>query len=251
MPLPTGQQIAAFVPYTKRKQEWIIATVVKFNVDSSTYEVQDKFPENRKKIYYENVPEHKVEPFPCPDGTQFLKGAKVLALWMIDARADEWTTVFYKAHVVESGQKNTALKDQTITIIFPHDQETYQVDISKVVPRMVRLKTTAIKSEPEIKTDLKPTGPSGELKRSSGAVYVDPTAKRPKTENDSDSNSEQPVPIIVKRETEPYVKPPPTALDALFQVNFEFSTASLSAKKKILRNYARISACRCQTLPVE
>lgn len=259
MPLPPGQQIAAFVQYTKRKQEWIIASVVRYHEDRKTYDVQDKFPENRKKIFYEDIPERKVEPFPCPDGTSFEKGAKVsicscqvLALWMIDERSDEWTTVFYKALVMEPTTKSPDVKDQTISIVFPHDKETYLVDISKVVPRTIRPKPAVIKAEEKepSESDLKRPldGPS-------------PPPKRPKQE-DSESNSgsfskktpflnsDQQVPIMVRKESEPYQKPPPSALDSLFRVNFAYS-GPLSAKQKVLRNYARVSACRRQRLPVE
>jgi len=35
--LPRGQTVAAQVPYTKRKQEWIIASVISWNEETNSY----------------------------------------------------------------------------------------------------------------------------------------------------------------------------------------------------------------------
>jgi hypothetical protein len=75
--LPKGQRVAACVPYTKRKHEWIVAEILTYDPASDTYTVKDLFPERRKRVQYEDIPSDKVQVFPSPEGTVFNKGDKV------------------------------------------------------------------------------------------------------------------------------------------------------------------------------
>jgi hypothetical protein len=117
--LPKGQTVAALVPYTKRKQEWIVASVVSWNEEEKTYAfphivghrsllnlyfryvVKDEFPENRKLKSW-TIPKHKVIRFPREDSELITVGDRVLSLWYLPDR-NEWSSMFYEATIVNIG----------------------------------------------------------------------------------------------------------------------------------------------------
>jgi len=128
--LPRGQTVAAQVPYNKRKQEWIVASVVSWNEDEMTcvqsrslsspspppyvflsllsafsrYVVKDEFPEN-KKIQSWTIPHHKVIRFPRDIDDPVIPGDRVLALWYIPD-TEEWSSMFYEATIVYADEVN-------------------------------------------------------------------------------------------------------------------------------------------------
>lgn len=102
--LPRGQTVAAQVPYTKRKQEWIVASVVSWNEAEMTYVVKDEFPENNKKMKSWTIPHHKVLRFPRDTRDPIMPGDRVLSLWYIPD-TEEWSSMFYEATIVNSDDK--------------------------------------------------------------------------------------------------------------------------------------------------
>jgi len=124
-----GQQVAACVPYTKRREEWIIARIESYDVIKDCYVVKDSYPEKRKKVLYENVPLDRVIRFPPDEKENFIVGEKVLSLWLINEDKDEWSTMFYEATVAEPCK----VGEKTAALIFKQDPAVYQVDKTKVV----------------------------------------------------------------------------------------------------------------------
>jgi hypothetical protein len=134
--LPRGQTVAAQVPYTKRKQEWIVASVVSWNEDELTYArpwrklmqwgvahmpryvvltssfllvallsryvVKDEFPENKKMKSW-TIPHHKVIRFPRDLRDPLMPGDRVLSLWYIPD-TEEWSSMFYEATIVNTDE---------------------------------------------------------------------------------------------------------------------------------------------------
>jgi len=122
--LPRGQTVAAQVPYNKRKQEWIVASVVSWNEDEMTYVVKDEFPEN-KKIQSWTIPHHKVIRFPRDIDDPVIPGDRVLALWYIPD-TEEWSSMFYEATIVYADEARVRLR-------FTGDDEVYEIDSMKIV----------------------------------------------------------------------------------------------------------------------
>jgi len=135
--LPRGQTVAAQVPYTKRKQEWIIASVVSWNEETNSYVVKDEFPEN-KKLKSWTIPQHKVIRFPRTNESweQIATGDKVLSLWYMPDTA-EWSSMFYEATIVniEEGQ---AYFQGKVHLRFNGDNEVYDIDATKLVKKPKR-----------------------------------------------------------------------------------------------------------------
>jgi hypothetical protein len=126
--LPRGQTVAAQVPYTKRKQEWIVASVVSWNEDELTYVVKDEFPENKKMKSW-TIPHHKVIRFPRDLRDPLMPGDRVLSLWYIPD-TEEWSSMFYEATVVNTDELE---KTSTIWLRFNGDDEVYEIDSMKIV----------------------------------------------------------------------------------------------------------------------
>jgi hypothetical protein len=126
--LPRGQTVAAQVPYTKRKQEWIVASVVSWNEDEMTYVVKDEFPENKKMKSW-TIPHHKVIRFPRDLRDPLMPGDRVLSLWYIPD-TEEWSSMFYEATIVNTDDME---KTSTIWLRFNGDDEVYEIDSMKIV----------------------------------------------------------------------------------------------------------------------
>jgi len=135
--LPRGQTVAAQVPYTKRKQAWIIASVVSWSEETSAYVVKYEFPEN-KKLKSWTIPQHKVIRFPRTNESweQISVGDKVLSLWYMPDTA-EWSSMFYEATIVniEEGQ---AYFQGKVHLRFNGDSEVYDIDSTKLVKKPKR-----------------------------------------------------------------------------------------------------------------
>jgi hypothetical protein len=131
--LPRGQTVAAQVPYTKRKQEWIVASVVSWNEDELTYVVKDEFPENKKMKSW-TIPHHKVIRFPRDLRDPLMPGDRVLSLWYIPD-TEEWSSMFYEATIVNTDEMD---KTSTIWLRFNGDDEVYEIDSMKIVKKPKR-----------------------------------------------------------------------------------------------------------------
>ena len=79
--LPTGQRVAAQVPYTKSALEWIIASVASYEEEKGTYIVKDEYPENRKNVKFNGIHPECVVRFPANREEDFEQGEHVLSLW--------------------------------------------------------------------------------------------------------------------------------------------------------------------------
>lgn len=116
--IPAPQSAAAFVPYTKKRKEWIIATVVQHVPDTREYVyrlflyatdephryiVKDQFPDSRKKSNTYKVGENCVVAYPAGPEEVFSPSDDVLSLWLGDD--SEWSSVFYRATVVAATDK--------------------------------------------------------------------------------------------------------------------------------------------------
>lgn len=118
-----GQTVAACVPYTKRKKEWIVASVVTWHPNEKQYIVRDLFPENKKKQACWPVKPNEVIVFPASESELYLLNDNVLSLWLEN---DEWSSMFYEAVVVDSEEKFLHLK-------FNGDEKSFKISKEKVV----------------------------------------------------------------------------------------------------------------------
>jgi hypothetical protein len=133
--LPRGQTVAAQVPYTKRKQEWIVASVMSWNEDEMTYVVKDEFPENKKMKSW-TIPHHKVIRFPRDVRDPIMPGDRVLSLWYIPD-TEEWSSMFYEATIVNSDELEKHDRARVL-LRFNGDDEVYEIDSMKIVKKPKR-----------------------------------------------------------------------------------------------------------------
>lgn len=121
------QGAAVYVPYTKKRKEWIIAAVSRWLPETREYVligllnrpprscgsallllsanralfpryiVKDQFPDTRRKVDTWKVKEREVLRYPAPDDEVFNVNDKVLSLWMMETK--EWSSMFYEAVV--------------------------------------------------------------------------------------------------------------------------------------------------------
>jgi len=118
-----GQTVAACVPYTKRKKEWIVASVVTWHPNEKQYIVRDLFPENKKKQVCWPVKPNELTVFPASESELYFPNDNVLSLWLEN---EEWSSMFYEAVVVDSEEKFVNLK-------FNGDENMFKIAKEKVV----------------------------------------------------------------------------------------------------------------------
>ncbi|KAL6053071.1 hypothetical protein QOT17_018193 [Balamuthia mandrillaris] len=162
--LTKGQRVAAQVPYTKRKQEWIVASVVSWNRDDKTYVVKDEYPENRKLKSW-TIPKHKVIRFPRQEKEGIAVGDRVLSLWYLP-ETDEWSSMFYEATIVniDGSEKGK------VFLKFNGDDEIYAIDTTKFVKK------------PKRRAQIKPGSKVGTSKN--GSTHIDSDFNRQNGEHD-------------------------------------------------------------------
>ncbi|KAL6062021.1 U-box domain-containing protein [Balamuthia mandrillaris] len=162
--LTKGQRVAAQVPYTKRKQEWIVASVVSWNRDDKTYVVKDEYPENRKLKSW-TIPKHKVIRFPRQEKEGIAVGDRVLSLWYLP-ETDEWSSMFYEATIVniDGSEKGK------VFLKFNGDDEIYAIDTTKFVKK------------PKRRAQIKPGSKVGTSKN--GSTHIDSDFNRHNGEHD-------------------------------------------------------------------
>jgi len=168
--VPAGGSAAAYVPYTKKKKEWIVSSVVQYVPDTREYIVKDQFPDSRKKSNTYRVLESHVVAYPAGPEEVFSPSDDVLSLWLGDDA--EWSSVFYRATVV------TTIDKDELQLQFPPDIKIVSVPRSKVVKYPSQLSQTA---EGEIKsTDAEMTG-AATFKRDIDTTRAErETSKRPR-----------------------------------------------------------------------
>jgi len=118
----TGQTVAACVPYSKRKKEWIMSSVEKWLPEEKEYIVKDLFPESKRKQDW-RVKQHELTIFPAVD-EKYPLGTKVLSLWLMEN--NEWSSMFYEAEVVDCVENVVNLK-------FDGEDKIYSIMKEKVV----------------------------------------------------------------------------------------------------------------------
>ena len=96
-PLSPDQDVAAYVPYSRRQNSWIQAQVVEWLPDEGEYVVRDSYPDKRKKVHTWQVPPRRALEFPSPPSTEYEPGDAVLSLWLQDG---VWSSMFYAGTVV-------------------------------------------------------------------------------------------------------------------------------------------------------
>eukprot|EP01096_Ripella_sp_DP13-Kostka_P009022 TRINITY_DN3402_c0_g1_i1.p1 TRINITY_DN3402_c0_g1~~TRINITY_DN3402_c0_g1_i1.p1 ORF type:complete len:315 (+),score=95.91 TRINITY_DN3402_c0_g1_i1:43-945(+) len=156
-----SRTVAACVPYSKRKQEWIMAILTEdYSPDDEIVCVKDLFPDKKKRVHSWKVSPSKIIPFPAAPSERFEKGTVVLSLWK---QGLEWSSVFYRAVVFRTPQ----IGDTEIEIRYDGDEMTYLVFRDKVVP-----------FEPlgKNKSGQKHSGSTGGSSRRSGGTPLSPSS---------------------------------------------------------------------------
>eukprot|EP01088_Endostelium_zonatum_P018199 TRINITY_DN5742_c0_g1_i1.p1 TRINITY_DN5742_c0_g1~~TRINITY_DN5742_c0_g1_i1.p1 ORF type:complete len:295 (-),score=81.88 TRINITY_DN5742_c0_g1_i1:244-1128(-) len=198
--LPTGQRVAAQVPYTKNSLEWIVASVASYEDDRGTYSVKDEYPESRKNTKFHNIPTDCVIRFPSDREEDFEQGEHVLSLWYIK-ESDEWSSMFYDAVVVQPFRRGDG---KSVKLRFKGDDQVYDIDLRKFVKRPENdtyNKKTKKRKEPEGASKDKPnSNMNGKSRIQNGNRESNnqnnhwqdreegPVQKKPKLENSNHKN---------------------------------------------------------------
>jgi hypothetical protein len=106
-PLAAGQKVAAYVPYTKRRSDWILAEIVSYDTATSKYTVRDLYPDRKRKVFEWSVDPHQVVQFPPATVEVFDKDERVLSLWWMSDQKS-WTSTFYEATITRRSEASDA-----------------------------------------------------------------------------------------------------------------------------------------------
>uniref|UniRef100_A0A7S4I4G0 SGF29 C-terminal domain-containing protein n=1 Tax=Vannella robusta TaxID=1487602 RepID=A0A7S4I4G0_9EUKA len=186
MVLERNQHVAACVPYTKKKNEWIVAKIERWEPDNNCFIVKDLFPDKRKKVHSWQVAPENVIRFPSLDSDVFGPGNRVLSLWRVDN--EEWSSMFYRATVVEV-PKTQVGENQTLRLCFEGDNEIHEVPRSKAI-KFEKRSTRAAQSGTGAIVD------SQRVRKTPLEALEEPPFKRAKSSSDSSpSEGESPVPF--------------------------------------------------------
>mmetsp|Transcript_106025 Transcript_106025/g.158632 ORF Transcript_106025/g.158632 Transcript_106025/m.158632 type:complete len:229 (+) Transcript_106025:134-820(+) len=178
MVLERNQHVAACVPYTKKKNEWIVAKIERWEDTNNSYIVKDLYPDKRKKVHsWQVAPEHVIR-FPSLASDVFAPGNRVLSLWNVDG--DDWSSMFYRATVVEV-PRCVGAKEKTLRVCFEGDSEIHEVPRSKLI-KFEKRSTRAEQSGNGSSTK------SQKVRKSPSEPLEEPTNKRAKFSDDSNSS---------------------------------------------------------------
>mmetsp|Transcript_5117 Transcript_5117/g.12804 ORF Transcript_5117/g.12804 Transcript_5117/m.12804 type:complete len:269 (-) Transcript_5117:65-871(-) len=134
--IKSGQHVAAKVPYTKRTDEWILATVRHYVPDTEQYMVKDLHPDSSKKEDTWFVHDEFVYPFPSPNTESYRAGDRVLSLWYLPDD-DQWSTMLYEAVVTRSAGVSAPM----VALRFDGDDSIYETEKSKIVKLLKNKRT--------------------------------------------------------------------------------------------------------------